>query len=108
MSLHVLACHCVGFDEFELPLPKLMRRLLVPESIKKSEPIDVSGSALADCFDSLWRRHVIEKHAVEERERRRLRAEQVPAELAAAMEAGDEDALRALLVEASHLSMRLL
>ncbi|CAK8986373.1 unnamed protein product [Durusdinium trenchii] len=42
----------------------------------------------------------IEKRAAEEKERRRRRAEQAPQELAMALEAGDEDALRALLVEA--------
>lgn len=42
----------------------------------------------------------IEKRHAEETERRRVRAEQAPQELATAMEAGDDDAIRALLVEA--------
>lgn len=42
----------------------------------------------------------IEKRHAEEAERRRVRAEQAPQELATAMEAGDDDAVRALLVEA--------
>eukprot|EP00435_Cladocopium_sp_Y103_P017533 s493_g4.t1 len=42
----------------------------------------------------------IEKRHAEETERRRVRAEQAPQELQTAMEAGDDDAIRALLVEA--------
>lgn len=42
----------------------------------------------------------IEKRAADERDRRRLRAAQAPAELLAAIKALDEDAVRALLIEA--------
>ncbi|CAE8593349.1 unnamed protein product, partial [Polarella glacialis] len=73
-------------------------------SLRNSEAFISARSFLKDPEKEKRRRDEhrleIEKRAAEERERWRRRLEEAPVELAAALEAADEDAVRALLIEA--------
>ncbi|CAE8632024.1 unnamed protein product [Polarella glacialis] len=78
-------------------------------SLRNSEAFISARSFLKDPEKEKRRRDEhrleIEKRAAEERERWRRRLEEAPVELAAALEAADEDAVRALLIEAVRACM---